>query len=789
MSRDLRILLLEDEPADAELIEHELRCSGIRFSVQRVGTRHDFIAALSPCRPDAILSDVGPPGFHAMEPLGLAGEYASTIPVIIVTDQLSAETAVECMKQGAWDCITRDRLARLAPAITAALEKKRVRDETDRENEALARSRDFYLNIFEVSPALIWRADPDGRFDYFNRNWLEFSGRPLEEHSVSDWCDMVHPDDARELRRALRHAFTARIPFETEYRLRRHDGEYRWIQNFGRPFSDQQGRFAGFIGYCLDRTDSYETEEVLHKLSRAVEQSTSAIVITDTEGRIEYANRSYALMTGYALEDIIGRNPLTEAREGNLPDLFGDAWDSLREKGEWRGERQCRNKRGEFYWESAAFTPIMNSDDVITHYLVEEEDITARKLTERELRKSRAELLSKHEELQNLFNRVELIKKEWENTLDCIDDMVAVADREGRIVRCNRAFREFAGLGFDSILGSDWRSCVSARSLQLPDDVSAGVEIRCEGTDRWYFCRTYPFLDDTGREVAGSILTIHDLTERKKVTDELERAYSELKATQAKVVQQEKMASIGQLAAGVAHEINNPMGFISSNLGTLGKYLERLSEYIDFLSGAAVSGSFEGIAFKKKSLKVDYVLEDGRDLIAESLEGAERVRTIVRNLKSFSRVDESQYKAADINECLESTINIVWNELKYKASLERELGDIPLVSCNPQEINQVFMNLLVNASQAIEKQGEIRVRTWHDAEAVFAAVSDTGCGIPESVRNRIFEPFFTTKEVGKGTGLGLSITYDIIKKHRGDISVESEPGAGSTFTVRLPLVP
>ena len=180
-------------------------------------------------------------------------------------------------------------------------------------------------------------------------------------------------------------------------------------------------------------------------------------------------------------------------------------------------------------------------------------------------------------------------------------------------------------------------------------------------------------------------------------------------------------------------------------------------------------------------------MEDGNELIKESLEGAERVRTIVQNLKSFSRVDESECKSADINECLESTINIVWNELKYKANLVRELGEIPMTRCYPQQINQVFMNLLVNASQAIEKQGEIRVKTWHDATSVYASVSDNGCGIPESVRTRIFEPFFTTKEVGKGTGLGLSITYEIIKKHNGDIYVESEPGNGTTLTIRLPI--
>lgn len=792
MKTDLRILLLEDLPADAELIEHEIRKSAIAFRIRRVETRRDFLNSLSEFCPDIILSDYHLPEFNGMEALALAREHAPAIPFIMVTGSLSEEIAVECMKQGAWDYIIKDRLIRLGPAIRAALEKKHLRDAMAETEVDHAKSRDFNLNLLEVSPALIWRAAPGGRFDYFNRNWLDFTGRTIEQETGSGWSEGVHPDDAGELGKDFREAFSLHIPFEREFRLLRHDGVFRWIQTFGRPFRDEQGQFAGFIGYCFDKTDRYETEEVLRKLSRAVEQSSSAMVITDTEGCIEYANRSYSLLTGHALEDIIGRNPRVPDGGAELPDLFGNAWEKLLNEGEWQGELQCKKKSGELYWEHATFSPIKNSEDVVTHYLVEKEDITSRKLAERELRKSRAELLTKHEELKHLFEEVELIKKEWESTMDCIGDVVIVTDKQGTIIRCNKATRKLTGGEFHTILGNDWRAHLSGLGIDLPEDISSGIETLQKQSGRCFFCKSYPFVGDTTSASSGSVITIHDFTDRKKVTDELEKAYTELKATQTKVVQQEKMASIGQLAAGVAHEINNPMGFISSNLGTLGKYLERMTEYVRFLSetgeASREAAPLPGLTEKRKALKIDHIMQDGKDLISESLEGAERVRTIVRNLKSFSRVDESQYKPADINECIESTINIVWNELKYKANLARELGDIPMIRCYPQELNQVFMNLLVNAAQAIEKQGDITVRTWHDADSVFAAVTDTGCGIPEAARNRIFEPFFTTKEVGKGTGLGLSITYDIVKKHNGDIIVESEPGKGSTFTVRLPIV-
>ncbi|MCK6459798.1 MAG: ATP-binding protein [Planctomycetes bacterium] len=268
-------------------------------------------------------------------------------------------------------------------------------------------------------------------------------------------------------------------------------------------------------------------------------------------------------------------------------------------------------------------------------------------------------------------------------------------------------------------------------------------------------------------------------------TAELEKAMRELEMAHAMLVQQEKMASIGVLAAGVAHELNNPIGFVNSNLATLGRYCDKLVRILDAYE-RRLPGDPELEALRRGE-KLSFVLEDLPVLVRESLEGTERVRKIVADLKTFSHPAERQPVHADLNEGLASTLNIVHNELKYKARVVTDFGAIPQVRCRPGEVNQVFMNLLVNACQAIPGQGEIRVTTRADGDSVVVSIADTGCGIPEEIRNRVFDPFFTTKPVGQGTGLGLTISYDIIRKHGGSITFETEMGKGTTFHVRLPV--
>lgn len=295
---------------------------------------------------------------------------------------------------------------------------------------------------------------------------------------------------------------------------------------------------------------------------------------------------------------------------------------------------------------------------------------------------------------------------------------------------------------------------------------------------------------DEDGETACLVLVAQNISQRKKAEMELSKAYEELKASQSIIVQQEKLASIGQLAAGVAHEINTPIGFISSNLNSLGRYMERITSFIRLqdrtLNSTGEIELLEEVKKQRKKLKIDYLLEDSPDLLAESLEGTDHVSKIVQGLKNFSRNDGALSELTNLNKCLENAINIVWNEIKYNATLEKDLLELPPTLCYPRKLTQVFVNLLVNAAHAIEKDGKIMVKSWHEEGHIHIKVSDTGCGIPQENITKIFDPFFTTKEVGKGTGLGMSISYDIVKAHGGTISVQSQVGAGTTFLVRLP---
>lgn len=273
---------------------------------------------------------------------------------------------------------------------------------------------------------------------------------------------------------------------------------------------------------------------------------------------------------------------------------------------------------------------------------------------------------------------------------------------------------------------------------------------------------------------------------------ELQQLLNRLADVQSQLMQKEKLAAVGQLAAGVAHEINNPIGFVTSNLASLAEYAEDLLAILDaYAEAEPLIGrdphALAAIRRIKEERDLDFVRGDIGTLLSESRNGLARVARIIRDLKDFSRVDESDWQVADLHSGLDSTINVVRSEIRQKAELRREYGDLPPLRCHPGQLNQVFMNLLINAAQSIERHGLIAVRTGCDDDWGWVEICDDGCGIPAEQLPRIFEPFFTTKPVGEGTGLGLSMSHSIVSNHGGRIEVTSTVGQGSCFRVCLPL--
>ncbi len=411
-------------------------------------------------------------------------------------------------------------------------------------------------------------------------------------------------------------------------------------------------------------------------------------------------------------------------------------------------------------------------------------------------------MISDVTESEWLAQRLESLRRDTRDIIENINSALIVVDLAGRISFANAAAESILG-GESGDLGGrqieDWfaaggtdenpilacladgrRSRGAETLLQRADGQWIPVGLSCS-----------PRLDDEGRS-HGVVAVFQDL--------------SEIKELELQVRQTEKMASIGQLAAGVAHEVNNPMGFIHANLHQMSEYLTDLDKYFEAtsrLQDAALDGDLdlvraaaEDVKAMAREIDLEFVRGDFEKALLESSEGAERIRHIVKDLRDFSRPDLPARSAADVNQAIDSTANIVYTMMKHTVVIEKDYATLPEIDAYPMQLKQVFMNLLVNAHQAIEaKQGDderadrgvIRIETATEGEEVVVRISDTGIGMPEGVRSHIFEPFFTTKPVGAGTGLGLSTSFSIVERHGGRILVESEVGRGSVFEVRLPI--
>jgi PAS domain S-box-containing protein len=583
-------------------------------------------------------------------------------------------------------------------------------------------------------------------------------------------------------------------------------------------------------------------------LSQIIQGDPVATFVINVDHEVTHWNKGCEAVTGYSAAEIVGTHnqwrPFYAKKRPVMADLIVDqAMESyfaeyyhnnlrrstiIEEAFEAEDFFETCGEKGRWLFFTAA--PLRDVDGEIIGAIETLQDITERKIAEEALLRTSIELeLLVEKRTQQLLNantmlgedvhrrkategallRSEAALKDaqklahlgsWE--LDLVTGALAWSDECSHIFEFDPSRREIGFDTFASVIHPDDIDLAKrAYATSLNERRAYHLEFRLlfgDGRVKWVHEHCTTIFDATGKPIR-SIGTTQDVSERKQAEEELRKSNDELAAanrqlhdTQNLLLQSDKMASVGQLAAGVAHEINNPIGYVNSNLGTLDRYLKDLIElvsiYEEMEKAVADDAVLAQVSALKNKVDLGFMKTDVMSLMSESREGILRVKKIVQDLKDFSRGDSSdEWQRVNLHQGLDSTINVASNEIKYKADVKKEYGDIPDVECLPSQLNQVFMNLLVNAAQAIGEQGTITLRTGRQGDEVWVEVADTGKGIAPEHISRIFDPFFTTKPVGKGTGLGLSLSYGIVQKHHGRIEVNSELNKGTSFKVWLPV--
>lgn len=653
---------------------------------------------------------------------------------------------------------------------------------------ALRDSLTKYQMLIENISDWVWEMDAQCRYTYSSSQVTRFLGYEPEElmgHSLYDLLPAVERmriqsifDDAVGRREKLIHG---------EVLYLNKNGNLVLLETNNVPIYAPDGAVLGFRGVERDITERRAAEESIHRLSQAVEQSPSMVVITDVNGRIEYVNRKFIEVTGYTSNEVLGKNPRILKSGEMPPEAYRQMWTRISNGQEWHGEFHNRKKSGELYWESASISPIKDAFGNASGFLAVKEDITEKKLAETALRES---------------------EQRFRTIISVPLDAILMVDGSGRITFWNTAaertfgFTAAEAMGQDMLtLLSDTTHCNAVREAfekcrSSADDCANGV-MELVMTRRGG--QEVP-VELTGSRVkmdgaTQTVCIIRDITNRKMA--EMERAKMEVQLRHG-----QKMQSIGQLAAGVAHEINTPTQFISDNLRFLQDIHRDIAPLLHKIAGLIRNRPVgndpilqEILAIADK-LDIEYVSEEVPRAVDQSIEGIQRVARIVGAMKEFSHPGTDDFVAMDLRKAIESTITVSRNEWKYVADIHTEFApDVPSVPALPGEFNQAMLNLIVNAAHAIGDvvkdngggKGVITISTKRSDPWVEIRVGDTGNGIPPEVRPRIFEPFFTTKPVGKGTGQGLAIVHSVVvDKHGGEVSFESETGAGTTFIIRLP---
>ncbi len=546
-----------------------------------------------------------------------------------------------------------------------------------------------------------------------------------------------------------------------------------------------------------------ELRKNLKLYSAAIAQTPLSIIITDTKGIIQSTNEAFSTISGYSGTSVIGRNISILKSGKHSNSFYKDLWDTITSGKPWYGELINKKSNGELFYEQTTISPINGNNDKISHFIGIQQDITEQK-------KKQAELA--------------LSEMRFHDMANLLPQTIFEMNIEGRIIYTNSMGYETFGYTKE-----DFENGVQAMMLFAPEErekVRSNMKNRLEDIpfdNHEYSGRKkdgtlFPILVYTSRIIENETIVgirgiVLDISERKEAEEQLQQLNrtleqrvdertKDLVMSQQQVIQQEKLASIGQLAAGIAHEINNPLNFIKINFvtqqGNIADILSILNEYRAFTkqidTNTVYSSELQKLHSIEQDLDLDTLLVEIPQIFTESQGGFERITTIINSMRNFSYKHAIDEKVLfDMNKGIRDTLIISRNEYRYCADIETDLKELPPVPCNPEQMNQVFLNLIINGAHAIASQkratnGKIRIATWIDSTAVYCSIADDGPGIPLEVQKHIFEPFFTTKKPGIGTGLGLSISYDIIAhKHHGTLTVDCPHEGGTVFTITILL--
>ncbi|MES2841291.1 MAG: PAS domain S-box protein [Pseudomonadota bacterium] len=578
---------------------------------------------------------------------------------------------------------------------------------------------------------------------------------------------------------------------------------------------------------CVDLSDVMHVQNSLMDmtklLSQIIDGASVASLVIDQHHRVTHWNTACEHMTGIKRHEVLGSRDGWKAfyseQRPLLADMIVDGVDEATMQA-FYGGRMVHSSSITGGIEVEAFfpqlgdsgcwlfftaAPLYDADRKVIGAIETLQDVTTRRRSEEALLLHRSEL---EETVRQRSAELAATARDLE--LFIANSPIGVAySRDGHIQRVNPAMAAMFGYAESDMIGLPGRAAYMSDEDYAGFGVYAGPRLskgepihiemwmrHADGHPIWAQIDAY--VVDTNDTSHGTWWMMQDRSDIRFAQEQLQARIDELAATnhqldeaQKQLLQQDKMASIGQLAAGVAHEINNPIGFVSSNLNTLRQYVEGLLGLSSACDAAlaAPNDATVGAALTKKRLEVeiDFLREDLPLLLDECAEGLGRVKKIVQDLKDFSRVDHSDWQESDLNVGLESTLNVVRHEVKYKADVIKKLAPLPAIMCLDGQLNQVFMNLIVNAAHSIADKGTITLSSGVDQGWVWVQVEDTGCGMSAEVQRRIFEPFFTTKDVGKGTGLGMSLSFSIVQKHGGSIQVRSAVGVGTAMRVWLPI--